>query len=76
METRRDCDTRGKTIEPVTLSARIVALDAKESAQADGGEKGKPAPGLVISRAQSSTVPTTLLLLLSSGLHDLPGRPS
>jgi hypothetical protein len=40
--------------KPVTLSARIETLDAKESAQADGGEKGKPALGLVISRAKDA----------------------
>jgi serine protease Do len=34
--------------KPVTLSARIEALDAKESAQADGGEKAKPALGLAV----------------------------
>ena len=32
----------------------LEALDAKESAQADGGEKGKPATGLVISRAKDA----------------------
>src|ERR1700682_4179378 len=34
--------------KPVTLSARIDALDAKESAQADSGEKAKPALGLAV----------------------------
>ena len=34
--------------KPVTLSARIEALDAKESAQADSGEKAKPALGLAV----------------------------
>jgi serine protease Do len=34
--------------KPVTLSARIEALDAKESAQAEAGEKAKPALGLAV----------------------------
>ena len=34
--------------KPVTLNARIEALDAKESAQADSGEKAKPALGLAV----------------------------
>ena len=34
--------------KPVTLSARIAALAAKESAQADSGEKAKPALGLAV----------------------------
>src|SRR3990170_4849908 len=34
--------------KPVTLSARIAALDAKEAAQAEGGEKAKPALGLAV----------------------------
>ncbi|MDO8475533.1 MAG: Do family serine endopeptidase, partial [Candidatus Rokubacteria bacterium] len=34
--------------KPVTLSARIEALDAKERGQADGGEKAKPALGLAV----------------------------
>ena len=33
---------------PMTLTAKIAALDAKESAQADGGEKAKPALGLAV----------------------------
>ncbi len=34
--------------KPVTLSARIAALDAKEAAQGEGGEKAKPALGLAV----------------------------
>jgi serine protease Do len=34
--------------KPVTLSTRIAALDAKEAAQAEGGEKAKPALGLAV----------------------------
>jgi serine protease Do len=34
--------------KPVTLSVRIEVLDAKESAQADSGEKAKPALGLAV----------------------------
>ena len=34
--------------KPVTLNARIEALDAKEAAQADSGEKAKPALGLAV----------------------------
>ena len=33
---------------PITLTAKIAALDAKESGQADGGEKAKPALGLAV----------------------------
>ena len=33
---------------PMTLTAKIAALDAKESGQADGGEKAKPALGLAV----------------------------
>ena len=33
---------------PMTLTATITALDAKESAQADSGEKAKPALGLAV----------------------------
>jgi serine protease Do len=33
---------------PVTVTAKIAALDAKEAAQADGGEKAKPALGLAV----------------------------
>jgi len=40
--------------KPVTLSARIEALDVRECAQADGGGKAKPAVGLVISRAKDA----------------------
>jgi hypothetical protein len=32
----------------------LAGRDAKESTQADGGEKGEPALGLVISRAQDA----------------------
>jgi hypothetical protein len=38
----------------VTLSARIEVLDAREFAQADGGEKGKPALCAAISRAMDA----------------------
>jgi len=34
--------------KPLTLTATIAALDAKESAQADSGEKAKPALGLAV----------------------------
>ena len=34
--------------KPVTLDARIEALDAKDSARAEGGEKAKPALGLAV----------------------------
>jgi len=34
--------------KPVTLSARIEALDAKEPSQAEGSEKAKPALGLAV----------------------------
>ena len=34
--------------KPVTLSARLEALDGKEPGQAEGGEKAKPALGLAV----------------------------
>jgi len=34
--------------KPVTLSAKVEALEAKESGQADGGEKARPALGLAV----------------------------
>ncbi|HEY4908687.1 MAG TPA: PDZ domain-containing protein, partial [Methylomirabilota bacterium] len=34
--------------KPVTLTAKVEALDAKEAAQADSGEKAKPALGLAV----------------------------
>jgi serine protease Do len=34
--------------KPVTLTAKVEALEAKESGQADGGEKAKPALGLAV----------------------------